>query len=78
LRTRKEEVRRDWNAREEGLSGDVVEEHGFEFARDVGVDAVLSHTLVVLQVVFLQVEAEGKEGQFRVLQELIRRRASSF
>jgi hypothetical protein len=43
------------NAPEEGLPGDVVQEKEFKTGREVGIDAVLAHLLVMFEVVFLQI-----------------------
>jgi len=42
------------DSREESFSGDIVEAHGLELAGHIGIDHILSHTLVVLDVIFLK------------------------
>lgn len=50
---RERERERKFNAREKGLSSDIVQEHGLELARNVGINSILAHPLVMLQMVLL-------------------------
>lgn len=56
-RPREERLRA--NSRKEGLACDVVQAHSLKLARNVGVNAILAHALVMLDVILLETSKEG-------------------
>jgi len=48
-----ERKEREGSSREERFPCHIIQAHGLELARHIGIDHVLSHSLVVLDVVFL-------------------------